>query len=40
LKGFVPQLKAVRTGTYHNALDDAKTQAVHACQLLKHLKLV
>jgi hypothetical protein len=28
-----PKLK--REGTYHNALDDAKTQALHAVQLLK-----
>lgn len=37
LKGLVPDLKAVHTGTHHQALDDAKMQALHAVQLLKHL---
>lgn len=30
---------AKREGTYHNALDDAKTQALHAIEVLKALKL-
>lgn len=29
----------VRQGTYHNALDDAKSQAEHAVRLVHHLKL-
>lgn len=37
LKNLVKGPKLVRQGTYHNALDDAKTQAVHAIQLLKVL---
>lgn len=34
LKAIKPGPKAVRGGTYHNALDDARTQASHAIQLL------
>lgn len=34
LKNLRPEIKLERTGTYHNALDDAKTQARHAIQLL------
>lgn len=37
LKGLAPSIKIERTGTYHNALDDAKTQALHAIKVLKHL---
>jgi hypothetical protein len=37
LKNLVKGPKLVRQGTYHNALDDAKTQAAHAVQLLKVL---
>jgi DNA polymerase III epsilon subunit-like protein len=37
LKSFRPQIKMQRQGTYHNALDDAKSQASHAIQLLKVL---
>lgn len=29
VKGMYPHIKLSRTGTYHNALDDAKTQAEH-----------
>lgn len=37
LKNLHPHVKmARRTGTYHNALDDAKTQALHAIQILRH----
>lgn len=32
-------VKVERAGTYHNALDDAKTQAEHAIRVMKHLKL-
>lgn len=35
LKGLRPGLKMQRQGTYHNALDDAKSQATHAIQLLE-----
>jgi exodeoxyribonuclease VIII len=35
LKSLKPGIKLVREGTYHNALDDAKTQARHAIQLLR-----
>ncbi len=34
LKSLKPSVKMVRQGTYHNALDDAKSQAAHAIQLL------
>ena len=37
LKGMVPSVKVDRIGTYHNALDDAKTQALHAIKVLQHL---
>jgi len=35
LKNLYPTIKLTREGTYHNALDDAKTQAKHAIQLLR-----
>lgn len=36
LKGFVPHDKIVRDGlVHHNALDDARAQAIHAIKLLK-----
>jgi hypothetical protein len=34
LKSLQPQIKLARQGTYHNALDDAKSQATHALQLM------
>jgi len=34
LKSLQPQVKLARQGTYHNALDDAKSQATHALQLM------
>lgn len=34
LKGLSPQVKLQRVGTFHNALDDAKSQALHAIQIL------
>lgn len=37
LKNLVKSDKIVRAGTYHNALDDAKTQAAHAVQLMRRL---
>jgi 3' exoribonuclease, RNase T-like len=37
LKALVPTVKSVaRTGTYHNALDDAVTQALHALRIFEH----
>lgn len=38
LKGMAPHIKVERQGTYHNALDDAKTQAAHAIKVLQFLK--
>jgi exodeoxyribonuclease VIII len=38
LKGMVPSIKIVRQGSHHNALDDAKSQATHAVQLLNYLE--
>ena len=35
LKSLKPQIKMARQGTYHNALDDAKSQALHAIELLR-----
>lgn len=37
LKNLVPSEKLKREGTYHNALDDAKTQAMHAVELMRRL---
>ena len=39
LKNLAPGVKLNRTGTYHNALDDAKTQAEHAIRIVKALGL-
>jgi 3' exoribonuclease, RNase T-like len=39
LKGLAPTIKMVRTGVHHNALDDARSQATHAIQLLNHLQV-
>ena len=38
LKGLAPLIKVQRGGVYHNALDDAKTQAAHALEVFKHLR--
>jgi DNA polymerase III epsilon subunit-like protein len=35
LKALYPTIKMVRGGTYHNALDDAKSQANHAVEIFK-----
>lgn len=35
LKALRPDLRITRTGTHHNALDDAKTQALHAIELAR-----
>lgn len=39
LKSLRPHVQVERTGTYHNALDDARTQAEHAVRLLRALAL-
>jgi len=33
VKGMYPQVKLERTGTHHNALDDARTQALHLLEI-------
>jgi exodeoxyribonuclease VIII len=38
LKTLRPDIPFVRGGTHHNALDDAKTQAVHAIAILQALE--
>jgi hypothetical protein len=38
LKSLAPQIKLVRVGVHHNALDDAKSQAEHAVRILESLK--
>ena len=41
LKNIAPGPKLERVGTYHNALDDAKSQALHAIELFRlHPSLV
>jgi hypothetical protein len=35
LKNLHPEVPIERTGIYHRALDDARSQAVHAMQLLR-----
>tara|TARA_R110000824_G_scaffold74491_2_gene189333 strand:- start:801 stop:1331 length:531 start_codon:yes stop_codon:yes gene_type:complete len=37
LKNLLPNIKIDRVGEHHNALDDAKSQALHAIKLLKEL---
>ncbi len=37
LKNLVPLVAMERSGTYHNALDDAKSQAEHAIKILAKL---
>lgn len=37
LKNLLPEIKVRRSGTHHNALDDAITQAEHAVRLLQEL---
>lgn len=36
VKGMYPQIKLNRVGTYHNALDDAKSQAEHLQAIWQH----
>lgn len=37
LRGLYPQIKTERVGTYHNALDDAKSQALHLIEIIKYI---
>jgi 3' exoribonuclease, RNase T-like len=37
IKSLRPEIELQRIGTYHNALDDAKSQAVHLTRILKAL---
>lgn len=37
LKSLRPEIKFLRQGTYHNALDDAKSQAIHAMAIMRSL---
>ena len=37
LKNLLPHVEIKRVGEHHNALDDAKSQALHAIKLLKEL---
>jgi exodeoxyribonuclease VIII len=39
LKAQAPSIKLVREGTYHNALDDAKSQARHLQEVLRSTNL-
>ncbi len=39
LKSLAPHIKLERQGTYHQALDDAISQAKHMQQVVKYLKL-
>lgn len=38
LKNLAPDVKLVRQGVHHNALDDAVSQALHMQQVVAHLK--
>lgn len=40
LKGLRPSIKMNRQGVHHNALDDAKSQAIHAITLLESINYV
>jgi hypothetical protein len=40
LKNLHPHIKMDRSGTYHNALDDAKSQALHAARILTATKVM
>lgn len=40
LKNLYPHIKLERSGVAHNALDDAKSQAAHAVELLQAIKVV
>lgn len=38
LKNLYPKITVERIGTFHNALDDAKTQAVHALRIFAEMR--
>lgn len=38
MKAMYPSIPKTRIGTYHNALDDAKTQAVHLMEIWKAME--
>lgn len=38
MKNMFPKVKLVRTGTYHNAVDDAASQATHLMSILAHMR--
>lgn len=38
VKALRPDIKLVRTGTHHNALDDAKSQALHLMKILEAMR--
>lgn len=41
MKNLVPYIKIQqRSGIYHNALDDARTQAIHLAEINQHIRLV
>lgn len=37
LKAILPAIEMERTGTYHNAFDDAKSQAMHALKIMARI---
>lgn len=39
VKNLAPHIKMEREGVYHNALDDAKSQAKHIIKVIQHLNL-
>ena len=39
LKSLYPSIEVNRSGTHHNALDDAKSQALHLIEIFKHAGL-
>ena len=39
VKNLYPNIKLERVGTYHNALDDAKSQALHLIEIAKHTRV-
>jgi exodeoxyribonuclease VIII len=38
MKNMVPSVKIKRSGTHHNAIDDAASQAHHLMKILEHLR--
>jgi inhibitor of KinA sporulation pathway (predicted exonuclease) len=39
IKNLAPQVRLVRTGTHHNALDDARAQAQHLLDIVEYTSL-